>query len=136
PPAPVTPVSPPPQVVPVTPPPDAGGRSMPRFASGIALAGVGAVGVGIGSDFGVRPFQKKGGVGTQCDQGGGCDGAGVTLQEDAHRSATISTITFGIGLAAVAAGVVLVVTSGSPAKPKASAWIAPSAGGIQVGGAW
>ena len=108
---------------------------MPRFAAGLAVGGVGLVGVVVGSIFGVRTFQKKGEIGDNCPNGA-CNDAGFATQQDAHRAATISTVAFAVGLTAVAGGVVLVATSGTSAKPSASAWIAPSVGGVQVGGSW
>jgi hypothetical protein len=137
PPAPPPPAPPPPVSAPPPLAGDAGSLNTPRFAAGLAVGGVGLVGVVVGSYYGVRTFQKKGEIGPgDCDAGGGCTTKGVALQDDAHRFATISTIAFGVGLAAVTAGVVLVVTSRSPGKPRASAWIAPTVGGIGAGGAW
>lgn len=116
------------------PTPEGGGRSMPRFAAGLAVGGVGLAGVVVGSIFGVRTFQKKGEITLKdCDVHNTCNAAGVALQEDAHRSATISTVAFAVGLTAVAGGVALVATSGSSAQPR-SAWIAPGPGGLLVGG--
>jgi hypothetical protein len=135
---PPAPTAPPPATAPPppAPPPAEGGRSVPRFAAGLATGGVGLVGLVVGSIYGVRTLQKKGEIGSSCDDEGGCNAKGYALQEDAHRSATISTVAFAVGLGAVAAGVALVVTSGSPGKPRASAWIAPAVGGISAGGSW
>jgi hypothetical protein len=108
---------------------------VPRFAAGLAVGGVGLAGVVVGSIFGVRTFQKKGAISPQdCDAQGACSPQGVELQQDAHRSATISTVAFAVGLTAVAGGVVLVATSGSSAKSATSAWIAPGPGGLVAGG--
>lgn len=119
----------------LTPPPveAGGGRSTPRLAAGIAVGGAGLVGVVVGAVFGVRTFQKKGEIGSNCTDSGDCNSAGVALQEDAHRSATASTVAFAVGLVAVTAGVVLVATSGTSGKPRASAWIAPAPAGFAAG---
>ena len=128
-------IEPPPANTALTPPPvDAGGgRSTPRLAAGIAVGGAGLVGVVVGAVFGVRTFQKKGEIGSTCTDGGDCNSTGFALQEDAHRYATISTVAFAVGLVAVTAGVVLVATSGTSGKPRASAWIAPAPAGFAAG---
>ena len=134
-PPPANTVSPANTTSPVLTPPsvDAGGRSTPRLAAGIAVGGAGLVGVVVGAVFGVRTFQKKGEIGSNCTDGGDCNSTGFALQEDAHRYATISTVAFAVGLVAVTAGVVLVATSGTSGKPRASAWIAPAPAGFAAG---
>jgi hypothetical protein len=74
--------------------------------------GVGAVGVailGVGAYFGLTAISKWNDSNKQCP-GSPCDSAeGVSLSHDAKQAATISDVTFGVGVAALAVGVVLFV---------------------------
>jgi hypothetical protein len=128
--APVAPVSPVSPEAPDTQP----GRSTGRFVAGFVVGGVGVAGVIVGAAFGGLTFSKKGQIGTHCTSAGACDTTGYGLQQDAHQDATISTVAFAAGLAAVAAGTILVVTAGSPSSRRPAAWIAPTVG-QRVGGA-
>lgn len=138
------PVAPPPVAPPVAAPkgappkgapPKGAGRSTPRLAAGVAVGAAGIAGVVVGSIFGVRTFQKRSdALAHGCDDVSlTCKEPGYTEQLDAHHAATISTVAFALGLTAAAAGVVLIVTSGSSAAPKASAWIAPAPAGFAAG---
>ena len=134
------PPAPPPPVAPAPVPeqPTDGPRSTMRIGAGIAVGGAGLVGVILGAVYGMRVFQKKSDISSQhlCDAAGNCNDAGISAQQDAHRSAAISTVAFVVGGVAVAGGVVLIATSGSPAKPKAQAWVAPAARGVAAGVSW
>jgi hypothetical protein len=131
-----------PAPAPALPPPavtETASRSTPRFAAGLAVGGLGLAGIAVGAYFGAHTFQQKSAIGTHCTPSGDCDQTGFTLQQDAHSSATISTIAVAAGLVAVAGGVVLIVTSRSSAPAK-SAWITPAVGpstaGLQAGATW
>ncbi|HEX3345352.1 MAG TPA: hypothetical protein VHS09_12300, partial [Polyangiaceae bacterium] len=76
-------------------------RSSGRLVLGLAGIGVGVVAAGVGSYFGMRTFQKKNDAAGHC-AGIECDATGVSLEEDAHRSATASTVAFVVGGASVA----------------------------------
>lgn len=133
--------------VPVTPAPDRGaaqgggvGDLLTLRTAGFIAGGLGVVGLGIGTVFGVRTFAKAREVEANCD-GSVCNPTGLAVNDEAYTSATVSTVAFGAGLALLGAGAVLVLTSGSASKAEATGkrvWIAPDVaaggGGITLGG--
>ena len=115
PPAPMAPVVATP--APAAPAPEApvkvreGGWSTQRWL-GVATMGVGVAGVTVGSIFGLRARSKNEDSEAHCD-GNTCDQTGVALRDDALDSATVSTVGFGVGAAALVGGVVLFATAPS-----------------------
>jgi hypothetical protein len=103
--------------------------------AGIALAGAGVVGVGLGTFFGLRAMGKKDDAG--CD-GNSCPDVGSRdLYEDAQSAGNVSTIGFIVGGLAVAGGAVLYFTAPKPAREKgleAGAVLSPGLVGLQAGG--
>ncbi len=98
-------------------------ESSPRRAIGVALGGVGLVGLGVGAAFGVKALlnlsaSKANG---HCDAASFCDDVGFQLRRDAQDAGTISTITLALGAGAAVAGVVLWITAPSSAKAPARA---------------
>lgn len=120
---------------------------------GLAAAGVGVVGVSLGSFFGVRALMKKNEAG--CD-GRVCDSAeSGELRDQARSAGDIATVTMGIGAAGLATAAVLfwVVSEPSPesaeslesskdaesskrgaARLELHPVLAPSGGGLSLGG--
>jgi hypothetical protein len=82
-------------------------------------AGVGAAAIGIGAAFGAMAFAAKSDGNKHCE-GTRCDPEGLDRMSAGKRDATISTISFGVGLLAIGAGAVLFFTSKS-ASPKSGA---------------
>jgi hypothetical protein len=117
------PASPPVQPAPAAPPLDA--SPSPPAAVFWGLAGVGAAGVLAGSIFGVLTFTQKSSGDSHC-AGMYCDASGLSSESSAHTSATISTVAFAVGLAALAVDAVLVLTR--PHAPR------PAAGNLNVTG--
>lgn len=119
---------------------------------GFVLGGVGLVGVGVGTYFGVVALGNKKDVDAHCGAAASealtstaipCDAQGFKAQKDAHTNGTISTIGIGVGAAAAVTGVVLIFVSKGPDKTDSTALrIAPalpltgSGGGVQLGGAF
>jgi hypothetical protein len=66
------------------------------------LGAAGLVAVGTGTYFGIRTFADKSSRDAQCAQG--CQPAALTYDSDARTSASISTVSFALGGALVAAG--------------------------------
>lgn len=110
------------EVVPPSPPP---ARSPPvrkpqplvdesprngRRTAAFVLGGVGIVGIGIGSYFGVRAFSKWSASDDEC-RGGHCTTKGTEAAEDARTAADVSTTSFLVGGAALAFGTWLFLTS-------------------------
>ncbi len=77
---------------------------------GWVVAGVGVVGVGLGAGFGLSSIGKRNESRTHCvvDQ---CDVDGVSLRDDAIRNGNIATIATIAGGAAIAGGLILVLTA-------------------------
>jgi hypothetical protein len=99
-----------------------------RFTGGIALAGIGGISLILGGVMGARALVSRNDVGSHCASGV-CDLTGYTLYSQARDFALISTAVL-IGGAVVAAGGVALIVS---ARPRTSAWIAPSPGGVVMG---
>lgn len=103
-------------------------------ALGWVVGGVGVVGIGVGSAFGLRARSQQKDADAFCS-GSACTQAGLDGHDDARRSARLSNIGFGVGLAGLAAGVVLVLTApDAGASARALTIDAQSAnGGLIVG---
>jgi hypothetical protein len=123
------PPPPPPQPEKIVPPP----KEPPVRKSPVpayVLGGVGVVGLGIGTVFGLQTFSKKSDADAKCP-GDVCTQEGHDLEGEARTSAIISTIGFGVGIVALGAGAWWLLTS----KPTtASLRVAPTLGGVAVDG--
>jgi serine/threonine-protein kinase len=89
---------------------------------GLVVGAAGIVGIGVGSFFGLRAISIYGDAKDHCPDVACKDAEGLTLTDDAKNAASAANIAFGIGLVALAGGVVLYLT-------------APSAGGTADSGA-
>jgi hypothetical protein len=111
---------------------DTGGsqRSGPSTARtlGFVAGGFGIVSVGVGSFFGLKAFNRWDARNAACQ--GGCTPEAKTASDDAQQAATISTIGFGVGVAALGAGLVLILTAPSSKEPSPSS---AHVGKVQVG---
>ncbi len=113
-PAPVT--APQPLMPEQQPPPPASASSNSAKTIGYVLIGVGAAGVVTGGITGAMALQKKGDL--DCPDNH-CGGAQKDDFDSAKSLALVSTISFAVGIPAVAVGTVLLLTSGS-SQQKAS----------------
>lgn len=119
------------------PPPDppvARGSSGQRIAA-IAVGGAGIVGLGVGAVFGGMAISRNNAskADGHCDAQSFCDATGKELRLGSYQAATISTVSLVIGSAALAGGVVLILTAPSQ-RPDVSVAIGP--GRISVAGRW
>lgn len=89
---------------------------------GFVLGGVGVVGVGVGSYFGVTAISKKNSGNAHCT-GKLCDSQGLSLESDAHTDGAVSTVAFAVGAVALAAGAYFVITA--PASQSAQLQVGP-----------
>jgi hypothetical protein len=87
---------------------------------GWALGAVGLSGVIAGSVTGVMVLQKKATVTDHCD-GSACDREGKEAADSGKTLAAVSTVSFGVGLSAVAASIVILIVTEprTPAPPPA-----------------
>ncbi len=137
-PAPVTAAPPPPSEAPPDATADAQSGAGQR-TMGLVLAGAGAVGVGIGSFFGLRAIDRNAEAEKHCPRGNRCDTRdGVELTDEAKDAASVSTIAFGLGLAALAGGIVIFATAPSANAPTSGLAVrvagAPGFGSVRLGG--
>jgi len=119
-------------------------RSPARIATAIVLGVVGAGGIVTGSVFGLRAFSKKSDSDKECPNER-CTDLGVSLNNQAKDAATLSTITFGVGIVAVAVATYLLIRPGAPAanpagSPVSALELVPElgngSGGLSVRGVW
>jgi hypothetical protein len=142
---PAKPAPPPPPATPDPEPPEPvaehSGSGNGMRTTGFVVGGAGIVGIALGAAFGLRAIGLKNDSDPHCT-GTLCDAQGLSDRNDAQSSATISTIGFTVGLAATAAGVVLVLVSPRKTTPERTVSLAlspavgPGAGGLSLGGRW
>ena len=107
----------------------------------LSIGGAGLVAVVVGGGFGLAAISKNGESNSNghCDAAG-CDPTGKQLRNDALSDASASTWLVGLGLVAVAGGVVLYMTTPSDARSSAQIEVLPLAGpalnGLGLRGAW
>jgi hypothetical protein len=121
-----------PRAVVMAPPPPRPGMPTPRKIA-LATGGLGVAGLVIGSVFGLRARSQWSSAQATCVDPAtdrGCTAAGNQLSKDALTSATVSTVGFAVGGAAVVAAGVLWFSARSPtyAGPASSVRISPVVG--------
>lgn len=122
------------------PPPPLAPDSVDRGATtrvlGYGLAGLGVVGLGVGSIFGLIASATHKDALTHCTADRCCTREGIDLGDRASSQATVSTVAFVAGGALAAAGVVLVVTAPKAPASQVAISIAPTPAGasLSVGG--
>jgi serine/threonine-protein kinase len=131
------PEPPPPAVAPAPPPPaaEADDPGKGRRILAYTVGGAGIVGLGVGTVFGLKAKSKHDEAQDgHCDSHSVCtDQTGVDLTRDARSAGNIATIAFGVGLVAVATGVVLYLTAPSE---RTAVTVAPTGTGFAVAGSF
>jgi hypothetical protein len=115
----LAPSSPPPAALPSSPavalPPPQKPASYwsPARAFALSFGVIGLAGIGVGAVFGLeaRSTYDASNRNGHCDAQDACDPTGKSLRAEADRAATLSTITFGAGAAALTSGILLYVLS-------------------------
>jgi hypothetical protein len=110
---------------------------------GWGAVGVAAIGVGLGSFFGVSAFDVEARSKRQCT-GTLCSAEGVNLNHEARTDATISDIAFAVGGVALAAGLFFLLrpspAATSPGHGHSGAfvrvWAATDGTGVGITGPW
>ncbi len=113
---------PPPAAAPMTAAPpqtDQPHRGSAQKTAGWILGGVGVVGIGVGSYFGVQTYSKNDDSMQYCTTDTLCTQEGADLRDEAKTSGNISTVSFGVGAAALVTGVVLIATGSRRPRPQA-----------------
>lgn len=122
------------------PTPSSGSPDKRRIAAYVA-GGVGVVGLGLGSYFGLKAFSDWKTRNDNCP-GGHCNQAAVDAHDSAHTAAIVSDVSFGVGVAALGAAAYLWFTSspasqerppGSSARWRVVPLAGPSVAGVDVG---
>ncbi len=115
----------------------AASSSNPTPVLGYVLLGVGAVGIGAGSYFGIQALGTKSDVDKLCSEGGGgkrCSSEAGSKISDNKSSAVIADVSFVVGIAAAAVGAYIVIKAPS-AKETTTARLqaVPTSHGGQLG---
>ncbi len=92
------------------------GRKTRRLVAYVA-GGVGVIGVGLGTYFGLRAVSKNSASEKHCD-GKLCDPDGLELNDQADRAATISNVSFGVGILGLGVGTYFFLSSMPDGKTK------------------
>jgi hypothetical protein len=121
-----------------SPPPPAAPRGGTQRVAGLAVAGAGAVGLAIGTVFGlVAKGTYDGAVSNYCKAGpSSCTQPGVTGGRSAHDQATASTVAFVAGGALLAGGGLLYLTAPRGARVGVAPVVGSRGAGLSVSGAW
>ncbi len=106
----------------------------------VVIAGVGVVGLGLGTAFAISAKSKYNDSleHGQCPNDPNiCDATGVSQRNDAISAGNVATVAFGVGAAALVAGGILWFSAPHGAKPASAAFeVAPTLGGLVARGAW
>lgn len=100
----------------------------------IVAGGVGVVGVGLGTAFGLMSKSQHDEAAKYCDGSACTDQRGVTAGNAAQRDGNISTVAMIVGGVGLAAGITLWVTA--PAKSSAQVGLGLGLGSLQMKGAF
>jgi tetratricopeptide (TPR) repeat protein len=100
---------------------------------GLGVAGIGVVAVAIGAVFGLNAISTNDSAKSHCRDGNLCDPTGLDDLDSARSQATLSTVFFVGGAAALGAGAYLFFTA--PHVEVAPA-VTASSGGLQMRGTW
>lgn len=109
------------------PPPVVENPGSTQRALGWIVAGVGVAGVGVGAGFGLSSIGKRNESREHCVVDA-CDATGVDLRDEAIRNGNIATIATIAGGAAVAGGLILVLTAPKSTERSSKLRAAPSVG--------
>jgi serine/threonine-protein kinase len=98
---------------------------------GVVIMGVGAASIAIGSVFGVSAINKDADADDLCEESSCRSDRGAQLSQDATKAATISTIGFAVGGAALLGGAILYL-SAPDGSETAQLRMTPVAGGAHM----
>jgi hypothetical protein len=119
--------------------PASGNDGSTQRTIGLVVGGLGIVGVGIGTVFGIVAMSKENDALHNDCTGSYCNQTGLQLGQDAHSAATASTVSFAVGAVALAGGAVLYfLAPKNPSAPTVGVRGSVLPGGASFGvvGAW
>ncbi len=88
---------------------------------GVVVGGLGVIGVGLGTYFGIRAISKNSDAEDQCPNAGLCNNErGLSLTDQAKKNASASNVAFAAGGVLVATGAVLYLTGGRGSSERVS----------------
>lgn len=129
-----------------TPPPDTrdeASNGTPMLIAGIVVGGVGLVGLGVGTVFGIMAKGSNSDSLDLCRTDTLCSDEGLALREDAQTQATVSTAAFIAGGVLVAGGLTLILLApsddgeaGGGDQVALSTAFGPDRAGLMLGGVW
>jgi hypothetical protein len=102
----------------------------------IVAGGVGIVGLGVGSAFGLVAMAKKNEAQRTCPDDECADQRGVHLWDDAARAGDASTVAFIVGGAMLVGGATLWLTARPSSNRAPTAQVGIGPGSIQLKGVW
>jgi hypothetical protein len=118
---------------PAPPAADKPGDGSTQRTLGIVAGGIGLVGVGVGTFFGLQASSSWSDAKKECsDYPYGCSAKGISLKDDAAGQATLSTVGFIVGGVGLAAGAVLFFTAGSGKEETVALGVGP--GNVSIKG--
>jgi hypothetical protein len=101
-----------------------GSRSRTQRYAALGVLGVGALGIGIASGFGVSALVKRDEASSLCPAKRNCpDGTAAREADDARRASTVSTVAFVAGGVLLATGAALYFTAPVGESPRARSGI-------------
>jgi hypothetical protein len=106
---------------------------------GLVVAGVGAVGLGLGGVFGLLAKSTYDDARSHCGADNRCSADGVSGVDKANSQATLSTVAMSVGAVALAGGLVLYfIAPSGKSTSTVGLNVAPTRGGaaLGLGGAW
>ena len=99
---------------------------------GFGFAGVGVVGLGVGTVAGVMALGKKHTVDAQCQSDKSCSSAGVSAAKSGRTLELMSNVGWVVGAAALGAGAYFLLSGGTSAEPATSVALATTPAGGQL----
>jgi serine/threonine-protein kinase len=103
---------------------------------GLVVGGLGVVGLGLGTFFGLKSMSRHDDDQPHCDSSSNCDPQGVALRNEARDAGNISTVAFIAGGALLAGGAVLFLTAPRGSSSGATAAVGFGPGAVTLRGAF
>jgi hypothetical protein len=108
-----------------------------KRTAGLAMGGIGLVGVGVGVVLGLQAIVKIRDANTACPTGPICTDASAVQENQTGRSfADASSVTIPVSAAVLVAGAVLFLTSRAPHGAEIGAEVSPGGARVKVAWSW